>query len=71
MSERVANKIEAFEMIIDEIKNGDAFEQARELLGAEGMIELEIAISSIKVLAQENPPIKDPSKQSLHIGDSV
>ena len=35
------NKIEAFEMIIDEIKNGDAFERARELLGAPGMLELE------------------------------
>ena len=69
------NKIEAFEMIIDEIKNGDAFEYARQLLKAEGMIELEImfeiAISSVKVQTLENPSIKDPSKQSLHIGDSV
>jgi hypothetical protein len=71
MSERVANKTEAYEMIIDEIKNGDAFEQARELLGAEGMIELEIAISSLKVLDYEKAPLKEPSKQSLHIGDSV
>ena len=75
MSERINNKIEAYEMIIDEIKNGDAFEQARGLLGAEGMIELEImfeiAISAVKVLDYEKAPIKEPSKQSLHIGDSV
>ena len=133
---REANKIEAFEMIIDEIKNGDIFQEARELLGAEGMLELEnltsqIAkpqaknqlfelhnvavgllewglvvaedhmetafegsfpeldnenwweamreaasladsmIPAVKVLDQEKPPTKDPSKQSLHIGDSV
>ena len=65
MIERVANEIEAFEMILDEIVNPDPFEYARQLF------ELEIAISPLKVLAQENPPIKDPSKQSLHIGDSV
>ena len=134
MSERMNNKIEAYEMIIDEIKNGDAFELARELLGAEGMLELEnhfkIAkkpqlfelevhnvavgllewglvvaedhmetafeesfpdlqneewwnamqeaaslaksmIPAVKVLDYEKAPLKDPSKQSLHIGDSV
>tara|TARA_R110000796_G_scaffold172849_3_gene289841 strand:- start:33 stop:269 length:237 start_codon:yes stop_codon:yes gene_type:complete len=69
------NKIEAYEMIIDEIKNGDAFEYVHQLLKAEGMIELEImfeiAISSIKAQTLETPPLKDPSKQSLHIGDSV
>ena len=135
MSERANNKIEAYEMIIDEIKNGDAFEYARTLLGVEGMLELEnlipkIAkkpqlfeievhnvavgllewglvvaedhmetafeesfpdlqneewwnamqeaaslaksmIPAVKVLDYEKAPLKDPSKQSLHIGDSV
>jgi len=44
---RANNKIEAYEMILDEIKNGDAFERARELLGAEGMLELENLIPKI------------------------
>tara|TARA_R110000803_G_scaffold38441_1_gene83042 strand:+ start:2045 stop:2464 length:420 start_codon:yes stop_codon:yes gene_type:complete len=41
------NKIAAYEMILDEIKNGDAFEYARQLLGAEGMLELENLIPKI------------------------
>ena len=44
---RANNKITAYELILDEIKNGDAFEQARELLGAEGMLELENLIPKI------------------------